>query len=85
MEIVKFKFDKKHTKQFVEFGYKLYSEDRNYIPPLNRDLRKQLSQDYPFFNKDGNSHCNFIIYQKGKVAGMELSGGRVRNMVFERK
>lgn len=59
MGIKQFTFDMSLAEAFVRFGYELYRNDKNWIPPLGKELYTQLSPDFPFYSKPGNSHRHF--------------------------
>lgn len=69
MRIEKFTFDRNLVSQFLEFGYDIYKGDDNWIAPLRSDINRQLSARYFFYNKTGNQHCHFLLYQNGNIRG----------------
>jgi len=40
--------DKKALKEFIEFPYRLYRDDPNWVPPLRRDIKFKFSRKNPF-------------------------------------
>jgi GNAT superfamily N-acetyltransferase len=57
------------VREFIEFGRMLYVDDARWIPPFRRTLARQLSPDYPFYNRPGNDHCHFLAYEGTQVLG----------------
>ena len=54
---------------FVRFGYELYRGDKNWIPPLRKELSMQLSPEFYFYQKPGNSHRHFLAMAGNDVVG----------------
>jgi len=69
MPVVKFTFDKKLINDFINFGYELYKNDSQWIPPFRHELYYQLTECNPFFKQQGNIHQNFIVYRDNYVTG----------------
>lgn len=69
MAIIHFTFDPELSAAFVRFGYDLYREDTNWIPPLQREVYAQLSPDFPFYQKPGNCHRSFLVTASNRVIG----------------
>ena len=69
MSMTSFQFDPSLTREFIDFGYSLYRDDRRRIPPIRRSVARQFSPDYPFYNKQGNGHKHFLAYQGRRVVG----------------
>jgi hypothetical protein len=69
MAIKHFRFDPDLAEAFVRFGYEHYRGDANWIPPLESELRGQLSPDFPFYRKPGNHHRHFIATAGKRVVG----------------
>jgi hypothetical protein len=69
MEIKPFTFDVPWLEAFVRFGYELYRGDKNWIPPLKKELLTQLSPEFGFYQKPGNSHRHFLAMAGNDVVG----------------
>lgn len=69
MPLTSFRFDPSLTREFIDFGYSLYRNDTQWIPPFRRTIARRLSPDYPFYNKAGNDHRHFLAYQGRRVVG----------------
>jgi len=69
MAITSFRFDRSLTESFIRFGCDHYQGDSNWIPPLVRDLRAQLSPEYSFYRKPGNRHCHLLATANGNIVG----------------
>lgn len=69
MPIREFTFDSNLGKQFINFGYELYKDDAAWIPPMKDTLRRQLSPEFSFHRKPGNSHRHFLMTNGEKVIG----------------
>jgi predicted GNAT family N-acyltransferase len=69
MRIEQFSFREPQIDEFVQFGYDLYAGDDNWIPPLETELRHQLSPDFAFFADEGNRCRHFLATEHGKVRG----------------
>lgn len=69
MEIKSFKFNDRLRKNFIEFVYQLYEEDKNWIPPIREQVVKQLSPDFHFYNKPGNDFQHFLAISGNKMVG----------------
>ncbi len=69
MAIKPFTFDTSLRKAFVRFGYDLYRGNKNWIPPLGKELCTQLSSDFPFYLKPGNSLRHFLAISGNEVVG----------------
>jgi hypothetical protein len=67
--IVHFTFDQTLRELFLRFGYTVYRGDISWIPPIERDLRAQLSPEFPFYGKPGNGFRHFLVMNGGKVLG----------------
>jgi hypothetical protein len=69
MSIEHFRFDTALQDAFVRFGYKFYKADDHWIPPFRKELYAQLSPEFPFYQKPGNSHRHFVVTRRGGVVG----------------
>lgn len=69
MHLNSFRFDASLAREFIEFGRALYLDDARWIPPFRRTVARQLSADYPFYNRPGNDHCHFLAYEGSQVVG----------------
>lgn len=69
MAIRHFTFDPAAADLFVRFSRELYQDDPNWIPPFKEELGAQLSPEFPFYRKSGNSHRHFVATAGGKVIG----------------
>jgi hypothetical protein len=69
MAITHFTFEAEPLAAFVRFGYDLYGQDANWIPPLQRQVYAQLLPDFQFFKKPRNCHRNFLVKSRNKVIG----------------
>ena len=69
MRIEHFVFQEPQIDEFVQFGYDLYAGDANWIPPLESELRYQLSPDFEFFEHEENRCQHFLAVENGKVQG----------------
>jgi hypothetical protein len=69
MRIEKFTYQEEQTAEFVRFGYDLYDGDDHWIPPLEAELRHQLSPDFEFFAEEENRCQHFMAVEQGKVVG----------------
>ena len=69
MAIKQFTFDASLCDAFVRFGCELYRNDKNWIPPVGKELYAQLSSDFPFYSKPGNSHRHFLARRGNEVVG----------------
>ncbi len=68
MHLNSFRFDASRVREFIEFGRALYLNDARWIPPFRRTVARQLSPDYPFYNRPGNDHCHFPIRDEDGTA-----------------
>lgn len=67
-------------REFIEFPFRLYSNDPLYSSPLKRDLKKDFSEKNPFFR-----HAKvrfFIVRKNGRVAGRIASIVNSRHIEF---
>jgi len=69
MRIDSFTYEPEQIDAFVRFGYDLYEGDENWIPPLESELRHQLSQEFEFFADGDNRHRHFIAMDNGRPLG----------------
>jgi len=69
MAMTSLTFDPSLMESFIRFGYDHYQGDNNWIPPLMRDLRAQLSPKHSFYQKSGNRHRHFLATANGNVVG----------------
>lgn len=69
MRIESFTHEPGQVDAFVRFGYELYQGDANWIPPLESELRHQVSRDFEFFADGANQQRQFIATQNGSVVG----------------
>ena len=69
MHLNSFRFDASLVREFIEFGRALYRDDARWIPPFRRTVARQLSPDYPFYNRAGNDHRHFLAYEGSQVVG----------------
>ena len=69
MHLTSFRFEDSLVREFIEFGRALYRDDARWIPPFRRTVARQLSPDYPFYNRAGNDHRHFLAYQGSQVVG----------------
>lgn len=69
MGIVSFTFDQTLRDLFLRFDNELYRGDTSWIPPFEKDLRAQLSPEFPFYNKPGNGFRHFLVIKGRKVLG----------------
>jgi hypothetical protein len=69
MHVNSFRFDASLVREFIEFGRTLYRDDARWIPPFRRTVARQLSPDYPFYNRAGNDHRHFLAYEGTQVVG----------------
>ncbi len=69
MGIIPFTFDSSLTERFVDFGYELYRGDRQWIPPLRKDLGAQLDERSPFYTRPGNDVQHFMATAGQKSVG----------------
>ncbi len=60
-------------KQFINLPWSIYSEDKNWIPPLKRQLYKNLTnKNNPLFIN--GPHLFFMVYKDKKPVGRVLCG-----------
>lgn len=69
MAITAFTFDYTLASKFVAFPYGLYRDDKNWLPPRRQDIKVQLSETFPFYQKAGNRHRHFLALKNKKVLG----------------
>lgn len=69
MRIDSFTYEPEQIDTFVHFGYELYDGDEQWIPPLESELRHQLSPEFDFFSDGDNRHRHFIAMENGKPLG----------------
>jgi len=69
MFIKQFRFEPKYVDDFIQFGYDLYKDDKKWVPPFKKEIKLQLSEEFPFYNIDGNNHCNFLLQKNGLHCG----------------
>lgn len=69
MHVNSFRFDGPLVREFIEFGRMLYVDDARWIPPFRRTVARQLSPDYSFYNRAGNDHRHFLVYEGSQVVG----------------
>ena len=69
MHLNSFRFDASRVREFIEFGRALYVDDARWVPPFRRTVARQLSADYPFYNRPGNDHRHFLAYEGTRVVG----------------
>jgi hypothetical protein len=86
MRIDHFTYQEPQIDDFVQFGYDLYANDDNWIPPLETELRHQLSPDFEFFADEENRCRHFVATEKGKVLGRvsAMLNGELRSPEGER-
>lgn len=54
----------KQVREFIQFPFKLYSNDSNWVPPMISDLKLSLNRNiHPFYK---HSEADFFIAKKGK-------------------
>jgi hypothetical protein len=69
MAIKQFTFDQALIHKFLRFGYELYRGDTQWVPPLKKNLRRQLAPTFPFYARLGNAHQHFLAFSNGRVVG----------------
>lgn len=69
MRVDSFTFEPDLQGDFVRFGYEVYRDDPNFIPPLESELKHQLSPDFDFFADAENRHRHFLATDNGRVLG----------------
>ncbi len=69
MGVVSFTFDLTLRDLFLRFGYELYRGDASWIPPIEMDLRAQLSPEFPFYGKPGNGFRHFLVINDKRALG----------------
>ncbi len=60
--------DKKSLKEFVEYPYQLYKENKYWVPPLRRDVYKLLDKKTNPFWEHAEAEF-FLAYRNNKLAG----------------
>jgi GNAT superfamily N-acetyltransferase len=74
---------KKDLDDFIKFPFTLYSNDRNYVPPLIREMRMNLSDKNPFFL---HATARFFLAKKeGRVAGRIAAIVNRRHIEFHKE
>jgi GNAT superfamily N-acetyltransferase len=59
---------RRQQKQFINFPWKLYADDPNWIPPLLADHKRLLGfRHHPFY--DDGAIRTFVAYRDGEVCG----------------
>ncbi len=56
-------------RQFIDFTYELYRDDKSWIPPMRSELGFQFSPSFPFYKKSGNYHKHFLAMQGHNIVG----------------
>jgi len=69
MAIKHFTFNATLQEMFIRFGYELYRGDKNWIPPLRKEVFSLLSPEFSFYQKSGNSHRHFLAMAGNDVVG----------------
>jgi len=69
MAVISFTYQTELVERFVNFGFELYKEDSNWIPPFKKSMYIQLSKAYPFYQNSANYHKHFLSITNGKVIG----------------
>ena len=69
MAIKSFTFGDDYQKEYIEFPYKLYENDNQWIPPRNSDQLDLFSTNFPLYNQNGNRFKNFVFVDGAKVIG----------------
>ncbi|MFL0804328.1 MAG: hypothetical protein K6L81_11460 [Agarilytica sp.] len=64
IEIVSFESDPNLLEEFIDFPWRLYHGDENWIPPRKDNLRYRLSNKHHFFDHGQARH--FIAYDKNR-------------------
>ena len=69
MSLRSFQFDPSLTREFIAFGRSLHAGGARRVPPFRREIIRQLSPDFYFYQRAGNDHRRFLAYRAGRVAG----------------
>ncbi len=69
MAITPFTFDRGLAERFIRFGCDVYHGDARWIPPFRDELRRELSQDFPFYRRPGNAYRHFLATAGRRVVG----------------
>ncbi|HOJ62925.1 MAG TPA: hypothetical protein PLE45_00760 [Spirochaetota bacterium] len=65
IEIIDFEFDKRLLKKFIDYGYKIYENDNNFIPAFKDKIKFELSIRNSFF-KNGRIR-NFMSIKDERI------------------
>ncbi len=65
--------DKKRLKEFVDFGWYIYKDDKYWVPPLKSDMKKMLIGEHNTLFKNG-IHTFFVAYEGNKLVGRIVAG-----------
>jgi GNAT superfamily N-acetyltransferase len=74
---------KKDLKDFINFPYSLYAGDRNYAPPLKKEMREQFSDRNPFFKHAEVKY--FLVRAKNVPVGRVASIVNQRHIEFHKE
>jgi hypothetical protein len=69
MAVVSFTNDHHYQKEYIDLPYRLYENDRQWIPPLKSDQLDHLSTVFTHNNQNGNQVNNFVFEDGGRVIG----------------
>ncbi len=67
VQIVGFDYDRKLLKKFIDYGYTVYKDDKEFIAPSYKQIEWELSADNPFM--DNGTVKKFIVTDNGNVCG----------------
>jgi hypothetical protein len=68
-----FTFDPVLTDAFVALGQELYRGDTGWVPPLERELRRQLAPSFTFYGRPGHEHRRFLALANGRPVARALA------------
>jgi len=72
-EVKVLKKKSRHLKKFINFEFKLYKGDRDWVPPLKSDTKKMLKgKGNPLF--ENGDQAFFMVYKDKKPVGRVLVG-----------
>ncbi len=75
--------DKKSLDAFIDFPFRLYRDDPNWVAPLRSDMKKQFSSKNPFFNHA--EIAPFIAIEHGDIVGRIVAILNKRHIEFHKE
>jgi len=73
MELTVRRIGKNERGRFIKLPYRLYADDKNWVPPLFSEMKSMLSEKTNSFLKSG-AHAYFMAFRGGVPAARILAG-----------